>query len=142
MKTRMLLALAPACAAAMTLACGCASKTMGRVITGSAGVVTVVPNDGAYDDRAGVEGVKITVREKSTVGSNAIVAEATSGEGGWFSFETPRAVSRDTVEVTAQLGTARQRGTVVFPGAESLLLVILPERDVPAPAEPDDGSRR
>jgi hypothetical protein len=127
MRARIARIAAWSCAAGMvagTAACGTQMK--GRAITGSAGIVTVVPDDGAHEDRPGVEGVEVTVR---TAGGG-IIGTATSKADGRFSLKTSSDRARGQVEVIAEReGYPRQRGTVVFPGAGRLLLVILPERD-------------
>ncbi len=106
-------------------ACGTTMK--GRVVTGSAGVVAVVPDDGARDHREGVGGVTVTIRSR---GAGAIIGEAVSREDGRFSIKAPNPQARGRIDVVAEAeGYPRQQGTVVFPGQGSLLLVILPERD-------------
>jgi hypothetical protein len=103
------------------------TQLRGRAITGSAGVVAVVPNDGAHDDRPGVEGVQVTVRAAGAGG--AVIGTAVSKADGRFSFSTSTQRARGQVEVVAEReGYPRQRGSVVFPGQGHLLLVILPER--------------
>src|SRR5690606_6431741 len=104
-----------------------APQVKGRAITGSAGIVTVVPNDATHDGRPGVEGVQITVRAAGAGG--AMVWTGVPRADGRLSFSTPSRLARGPIEVAPEReGYPRQRGTVVFPGAGHLLLVILPER--------------
>ena len=115
------------CAAGMVagMAACAGAQLKGRAITGPAGVVAVVPDDGAHDGRPGAQGVEVTVR---TAGGG-IIGTAVSRGDGRFSLKTTSDRARGRVEVIAEReGYPRQRGTVVFPGPRHLLLVILPER--------------
>lgn len=126
MKTAIARMAAWGCAAGVIATVGaCGTTLKGRAITGSAGIVTVVPDDGARDERPGIEGVEVTIR---TAGGG-IIGTTTSEPDGRFTLKTTNDLARGRVEVIAEReGYPRQRGTVTFPGSRHLLLVILPER--------------
>lgn len=107
-------------------AAGCTNPQLkGRAITGTAGIVAVVPDDGAHDTRAGLDGVEVQVESSG----GAIIGTATSDANGYFSFSAPTEQARGRVDVVAEReGYPRQRGTVTFPGPNHLLLVIFPDR--------------
>lgn len=119
-------AQAAACAGLMMAMTACTgTKLQGRAITGTAGVIAVVPDDGAHDQRPGLEGTEVRVESAG----GGIIGTATSDANGYFRLSAPTNQARGRVDVVAEReGYPRQRGTVTFPGRGHLLLVIFPDR--------------
>ncbi|MCC7390005.1 MAG: hypothetical protein IT431_14685 [Phycisphaerales bacterium] len=131
-------AATPICAiAAMTLG-GCATSghaVNGRVLTGRASVVTVVPEDDARLDAPGV--ADVTIRITRGDGTTTSLAETVTGPDGSFRLRVDDRYLYSRLELVAQGPTVLTCRGSLYPPTDDRRVLVLVE-----PAEPEQVGER
>lgn len=136
MNTRLVLSVLVATVVSLMLGgCGGSRTVQGRVVTGKAGVVTLVDVGDARLEAAGVDGVLVRIMRP---GATVAMAEATTTGGGSFSMKlTEDQALAGRVEVEARgASVLTSRGSVYVPDeGRRVLIYVEPRRGS------EDGAR-
>jgi hypothetical protein len=130
--SRRRVALAGLLAAGSVALGGCAATrtVRGKVLSGEAGIATVVPSNDLRLEEPGVPGVRVWITDGSSgMGS---VAEATSKGDGSFSLRVPEAAMTRRVDLHAGGDTVLEfSGSVLLPMDDRRLLVFIEPSSAP-----------